>query len=251
MTCPFSFIRVKEELSIDSESPISKKGCEMPESGGTLIKFGREADLLQLRDEGLLYMNKLPYFWGIEDEELRGDPFDCVAEVTRGPKVTMRQPDGTDLVIGGNWVIRMHPPAPEKINIFSMYALRPVIGNFPIDERNFRFGEHALVMLNPQEFMTRIEAILKANEIEAKGDLVEYVDDDHTGKLGPFKKLRKFAYQSEWRFVCLGGSGGPRKIQIGSIRDISALIRCDEINTLLRVEYEELSTPIDQVTEKS
>jgi hypothetical protein len=238
MTCPFSFIRVKEELSIDSESPISKKGCEMPESGGTLIKFGREADLLQLRDEGLLYMNKLPYFWGIEDEELRGDPFDCVAEVTRGPKVTMRQPDGTDLVIGGNWVIRMHPPAPEKINIFSMYALRPVIGNFPIDERNFRFGEHALVMLNPQEFMTRIEAILKANEIEAKGDLVEYVDDDHTGKLGPFKKLRKFAYQSEWRFVCLGGSGGPRKIQIGSIRDISALIRCDEINTLLRVEYE-------------
>jgi hypothetical protein len=145
----------------------------------------------------------------------------------------------------------MHPPAPEKINIFSMYALRPVIGNFPIDERNFRFGEHALVMLNPQEFMTRIEAILKTNEIEAKGDLVEYVDDDHTGKLGPFKKLRKFAYQSEWRFVCLGGSGGPRKIQIGSIRDISALIRCDEINTLLRVEYEELSTPIDQVTEKS
>ena len=223
----------------------------MPESGGTLIKFGREVDLLQLRDKGLLYMNKLPYFWGIEDEELRGDPFDCVAEVTRGPKVTMRQPDGSDIVIGGNWVIRMHPPAPEKINIFSMYALRPVIGNFPIDERNFRFGQHALVMLNPQEFMTRIEAILKASEIEAKGDLVEYVDDDHTGKLGPFKKLRKFAYQSEWRLVCMGGSGGPRKIQIGSIRDISALIRCDEINTLLRVEYEELSTPIDQVIEKS
>jgi len=213
----------------------------MPESGGTLIKFGREADLLQLRDEGLLYMNKLPYFWDIEDEELRGDPFDCVAEVTRGPKVTMRQPDGTDLVIGGNWVLRMHPPAPEKINIFSMYALRPVIGNFPIDERNFRFGKHALVMLNPQEFMTRIEATLKTSEIEAKGDLVEYVDDDHIGKLGPFKKLRKFAYQSEWRLVCMGGSGGPRKIQIGSIRDISALIRCDEINTLLRVEYEEVS----------
>lgn len=196
-------------------------------------------------------MNKLPYFWGIEDEELRGDPFDCVAEVTRGPKVTMRQPDGTDLVIGGNWVLRMHPPTPEKINIFSMYALRPVIGNFPIDERNFRFGEHALVMLNPQEFMTRIEVTLKASEIEAKGDLVEYVDDDHTGKLGPFKKLRKFAYQSEWRLVCLGGSGAPRKIQIGSIRDISALIRCDEINTLLSVEYEELSTPIDKVIEKS
>lgn len=222
----------------------------MTEFGGTLIKFGREADLFQLRDEGLLYMNNLSYFWGIEDEELRGDPFDCVREVMRGPKVTMRQSDGKDLVIGENWVIRMHPPAPEKMNIFSMYALRPVVGNFPIDVRNFRFGDHALVLLNPQEFMNRIESHLKIEKVEARGELVEYVDDDHIGKLGPFKKFRKFAYQSEWRLVCLGGPGGPRKIQIGSIRDISALIRCDEINTLLRVEYEESPIPIDEVSER-
>lgn len=182
----------------------------MPESGGTLIKFGREGDLLQLKDKGILYMNKLPYFGGIEDEELRGDSFDCVAEVTSGPKVTMRQPDGLDIVIGGKWVIRMRPPAPEKINIFSMYALHPVIGNFPIGERNFRFGEHALVMLNPQEFMTRIEAILKISEIEAKGDLVEYVDDDHTGELGTSRSLRNLpiiaTLMNLLRQKCYGGN---------------------------------------------
>lgn len=210
----------------------------MTESGGTLIKFGREADLLQLRDEGLLYMNNLPYFWWIEDEELRGDCFDCAAEVARGPKVVMRQPDGKDLVITGMWVLRFHPPAPERTNIFSMFALRSAIGNSPINERNFRFGEHALVMLNPQAFMTRVETHLKAEKIEARGDLVEYVDDDHTGKLGPFKKLRKFSYQSEWRLVCPDGPGGPRMIRIGSIRDISVLVRCTEINTLLRIEYD-------------
>ncbi|MHB8770506.1 MAG: hypothetical protein ACYC7J_05880 [Syntrophales bacterium] len=210
----------------------------MPESGGTLIKFGKEADLLQLRDEGLLYMNNLRYFWGIEDEELRGDCFDCVAEVARGPKVVMRQPDGKDLVMTGKWVLRIHPPAPEKTNIFSMFALRSAIGNSPIDECNFRFGEHALVMLDPQAFMTRVETHLKAEKIEARGDLVEYVNDDHAGKLGPFKKLRKFSYQSEWRLVCPDGPGGPRMIRIGSIRDISVLVRCTEINTLLRIEYE-------------
>jgi len=43
---------------------------------GTLIKFGQRKHLLRLRDEGLLYMNNLPYFWKIEDDELRGDPFD-------------------------------------------------------------------------------------------------------------------------------------------------------------------------------
>lgn len=217
---------------------ILKEGCQMTESGGTLIKFGKEADLLQLRDDGLLYMNNLPYFWGIEDEELRGDCFDCVAEVARGPKIVMRQPDGKDLVITGKWILRLHPPAPERMNIFSMFALRSAIRNSPIDERNFRFGKYALVMLDPQAFMIRVSSYLKAEKIEAHGDLVEYVDDDHTGKLGPFKKLRKFAYQSEWRLVCPDGPGGPRKIQIGSISDISVLIRCDEINSLLRIQYD-------------
>ncbi len=48
---------------------------------GTLIKFGLQDHLLQLQDEGLLYMNNLPCFWKIEDEELRGDPCDCIDEV--------------------------------------------------------------------------------------------------------------------------------------------------------------------------
>jgi hypothetical protein len=56
---------------------------------GTLIKFGQEKHLLQLQNEGLLYMNNLSFFWKIEDDELRGDPCDCVAEIARGPKIYM------------------------------------------------------------------------------------------------------------------------------------------------------------------
>ena len=44
---------------------------------GTLIKFGQLEHLLRLRDEGFLYMNNLPYFWKIEDDELRGDLRHC------------------------------------------------------------------------------------------------------------------------------------------------------------------------------
>lgn len=208
------------------------------EESGTLIKFGKHEHLLKLQDEGLLYMNNLKYFWEIEDEELRGDTFDCVAEIHRGIKVTMRLADGKDATIGGNWVIRTHPPEPDKIHIFSMYALRPIIGNFPVNEKNFRFGEHAIVLLNPQEFMRRIETRLKSQRIVAKGDLVEYVNDEHTGKVGPFRKLKRFEYQSEWRLVCLDGPGKTRQIRIGSIKDISTIIQSDEINKQLRVEYE-------------
>lgn len=206
---------------------------------GTLIKFGHDGHLLQLQDEGLLYLSHLPYFWEIEDEELRGDPFDCIAEVARGPKVGFTLANGKEVFIEGIWTLRMHPFEPEKINIFCMYALRPLIeGTFPVDERNLRFGEHALVLINPQEFMRRIESNLKSQGIKFEAHLVEYVDDEHTGKVGPFRKFKKFAYQSEWRLVCYDGPGKPRGIRIGSIRDISVIIRSDEINKEIRVDFE-------------
>lgn len=206
---------------------------------GTLIKFGKPEHLLQIQNEGLLYLNHLPYFWKVEDED-RGDPFDCIAEVARGPKIGFTLPDNKEVFMEGEWTLRMPPPQPEKINIFCMYALRPFIeGSFPVDEKNFRFGEHALILINRDEFMHRIESILKSQRIIAKAALVEYVDDKHTGKLGPFRKLKKFAYQYEWRLVCYDGPGKPREVRIGSIRDISVIIRSGEVNKEIRVEFED------------
>src|SRR3989304_5876717 len=112
-------------------------------------------------------------------------------------------------------------PKPEKINIFCMYALRPLItGCFPVDERNLRFGEHALVLLDRDEFLRRIESSLNSQEIAFEANLVEYVDDEHTGKVGPFKKLRRFEYRPEWRVVSSAFPRGRRWVLIGSIRDI-------------------------------
>jgi hypothetical protein len=165
----------------------------------TLVKFGQYEHLCQLRDEGLLYLNNLPYFWKIEeDEELRGDPFDGVAEVLRGSKGTVTPRNGPGVPVDvHNWVIRVHPPEAEKMNIFCMCAVHPSAGSFPVDERNFRFGDHALVLTNPQEFIDRTASQLESENISRRADLVEYVDDEHMGEVGPFRKLRSFAYQSE------------------------------------------------------
>ena len=46
----------------------------------TLVKFGARQDIVELQDTGLLYMKNLPCIWVIEDEELRGDPFDSIVE---------------------------------------------------------------------------------------------------------------------------------------------------------------------------
>ena len=79
---------------------------------------------------------------------------------------------------------------------------------------------------------------MKCQKIVAKGNLVEYVNDEHTEKLGYFKKFNRFSYQHEWRLVCLEGSGEARKIRIGSIRDISVILPSDEINKQIQIHFE-------------
>lgn len=206
------------------------------EDFGTVVKFGKQINILDLQNEGLLYLNNLTYFWDIEDEELRGDPFDSVEEVRRGPRVEIPLPDGKRFSMEGEWVIRSYPTNPEKINIFCMYALRPFSGTFPINEKIFRFGEFALVIIDKPEFFKRIESTLKLQKIRGEAGLVEYVVNDYTGQLGPFRKLKRFEYQSEWRLVCYDGPGGPRKIRIGSIKDISIIIRSNQINEEIKIE---------------
>jgi len=207
---------------------------------GTLIKFGKLEHLQQLRDDGLLYLNNLPYFWNIEDEELRGDPFDCAIQaIRRGPKITMVLSDGKEVTVCRDYTLRIRPSKPEKINIFCMYALRPLIeGSFPVNKKNQRFGDHALILMNRDEFIQRLESSLKSQSIVGDADLVEYVDDEHTGELGPFRKFNRFSYQHEWRLVCYEGLGEPRKIIIGSIRDISVILTADEANRQIQIHFE-------------
>ena len=210
---------------------------------GTLIKFGKLEHLLQLRDEGLLYLNNLPYFWNIEDEELRGDPFDCAIQVIRGPKVTMVMQDGNEVTLCTDYTARIRPSEPEKTNIFCMYALRPLVdGAFPVDERNLRFGDHALILMNRDEFIQRLESSLKSQGIVGDADLVEYVNDGHTEKLGPFRKFSRFAYQYEWRLVCYDGPGEARIIRIGSVKDISVILPASEVNKQIKIHFELVHT---------
>jgi hypothetical protein len=63
-----------------------------------------------------------------------------------------------------------------------MYALRPLIdGTFPVNKKMQRFGDHALLLMDLDEFFHRLESKLKSQEIIGDGDLVEYVSDEHIG----------------------------------------------------------------------
>jgi hypothetical protein len=189
-----------------------------------------------LRDEGLLYMNPLSYFWELEDDELRSDPFEGIGKVDRGRSGSIKLADGTDLPIEiTDWTLRIPLPESEEINIFCMYALRPSVGSYPVDERNLRFGGHALILFDPQRFIDQIHHSLNDQKIKHEARLVEYVPRDYAGDLGWFRKLENFAYQSEWRLICYGGNGHPRLIRIGSIKDISVVMPNGEVNERITI----------------
>ena len=108
----------------------------------TLVKFGTHEHITQLQQTGLLYMNNLPYFWEIEDKELRGDPCDGVEKIMRGCAGKGTTEDGREFEIT-NWTLRVHPPEATRTNIFCMYCATSGAGTFPVDERNVRFGDYA------------------------------------------------------------------------------------------------------------
>jgi len=203
----------------------------------TLIKFGSYENICLLRDEGEIYMNTLPYFRGIEDDGLRGDQFDCVNEIQRGTKGHVVIPNTGKRIEISKFELRIGPDNPEQINLYCMYALRALRDSYPIHEKNFRFGSHALIILNADKFMDKVRVAMRENRMNGKGNLVDYLDHNHTGDVGPFKKLNKFSYQSEWRLVCNNGDGKPRKLIIGPINDISRLVETQNINNEVTVTY--------------
>jgi hypothetical protein len=131
----------------------------------------------------------------------------------------------------GDWEMGRDLQDPESTKIFCMYAFRPTVAEYPVDERNFAFGSMALVMTDPQEFIGRVSKVVKALQIPATARLVEYVDVPGSARMGPFRKRWEFAYQSEWRLACRNPVAGPMNIAVGDIRDISVLMRSEEVNT--------------------
>jgi hypothetical protein len=203
-----------------------------------LVKFGSLEHLTQLQQDGLVFMNPLPLFWELENDELRADPADGVAALERGDAGQVSTLEGERIpIIITAWELRFPLANADRINVFCMYALRPDAGTFPVESRNFGFGSHALLLLYPQQFIDRLDAHLHMKRIPHKAGLVEYVSNDHRGRMGPLRKLERFSYQSEWRLVCYEGSGGPRTIQIGNLESISILVPIQRVNSAFKACY--------------
>jgi len=92
-----------------------------------------------------------------------------------------------------------------------------------VGERNFKFGDTFVLILNPIEFLNRVKRAASQREIEIHHKLVEYVDrEKYNGPMGPFRKFKEFFYQNEFRIlVSPPESQCPYILNIGDISDIT------------------------------
>jgi hypothetical protein len=196
------------------------------------LKLGSEENILDLFENGTIYMNTIEYFRKIEDEELRGDKYEGVSRVINSLPGTFKIP-GIDREF--NYVkVHLRESYKEVLgNIYSLYAisskgfLNPV--EYEFDKRNLRFGTHGVMIKNLPLFFYKIESELKKNNTKFNHDFVDYYDKEEVCKeISLFEKPLEFEYQKEFRFYIENDKIEPIKIQIGNMKNYAEMFKIED-----------------------
>lgn len=192
-----------------------------------LLKMGQREHMEQFR-RGLLYMNPLSYFRGLEGDPARADRFEGLTHIFQPQDVVMRlsAPGFGEIVIDSQDLAAATTISMNSelcCNIFCLHAITtPVDGTLFPSEHEW-FGDSVVLVLNSEAFLNRIVAAAKARNLPVKGKLVEYFDDKtYTGKLDRFRKSKHFAHQREYRIAVESSGTEPLILEIGDITEITS-----------------------------
>lgn len=198
-----------------------------------LLKFGSKKNILDLFENGTIYMNTIEYFRKVEDEELRGDKYEGVSRVINSLPGNFKMP-GIDREFN---YIKVHLKESYKEvlgNIYSLYAISskgfPHPLDFKFDERNLRFGTHGVMIKNLPFFFNKIENELKKNNLKFNHGFVDYYEKEEVCReITLFEKPLEFECQKEFRFYVENDKIEPIKIQIGSMKDYAELFKIEDL----------------------
>jgi hypothetical protein len=203
-----------------------------------LFKFGKQKHIEQFVHEGLIYMNSLNYFKTLENDMLRADKHESVSYSAQADGATLRmQQDEKWIDIGTISGPIVSSNGSERVtNVFCMYAFRESASKDLNDPRNFNFGDTFSALIDGDEFLRRVHASAKRENINIKQGLVDYVDKaSYNGEMGIFRKFSDFAYQSEFRLSVVTGKENPFLLRIGDLSDISITGPLTNINKRIKI----------------
>ena len=200
------------------------------------LKFGSEADINDLYENGTIYMNPIDRFRKIEDEELRGDKYEGVNRIWNLPSGEFEIPSIKRKVK----YISMHLKENYKNvlgNIYSIYCISsygfPSPNDFLIDKKVERFGSHFLMVKDNQRFLQLIEDKLNLLGLKFDHDFVRYYDKKSiNGQITLFQKPNEFEYQKEFRIYVDSALLTPLVFKIGSLKNIAEVHKTELIHEL-------------------
>ena len=190
----------------------------------SLMKFGTYEHLYRLLKYGEIYMKNIDFYRKYElinPEHLRGDLYECYDKVSQHN--TVRFLDNNfkinDVTIYKNYYTYTG-------YLFCMYAIYSN-SNRNFDKRMLDFGEYAITIHNPKEFINRIIQYCKDNNIfPCYGPGSYFNENSQVSTLGPFMKREQYSYQSEARIYI--HSFNPNDyflFNIGNLEDIASLTK--------------------------
>lgn len=189
-----------------------------------LLKFGKQEHIEQFVHEGLIYMNSLSYFKAMENDMVRMDKHEGADYSIQADGAKLRmEVNGEKVYVGTVRGPIVSSNNDDSItNVFCMYAFPKSTLEKSIDPRNFAFGDTFVLLEDGDEFLRRVHAMAKKENMDLKQGLVEYVDKaTYSGPMGIYRKFSNFEYQREFRFSVITGKKAPFCFRIGDITDIS------------------------------
>lgn len=206
-----------------------------------LIKVGTEHHIDQLQKNGLIHSKTVKYFREREIREVEGRKDS--SEGAQGSinisnmKILV---DNKELPLTINSTrLNLFDPELDLTHIFCLYAVTPdlKIDQPFIDKRVSKFGDTALLITEPEKFVTRVMERVKGNYECTYKPVHYYPDDGDYMKLTVFNKPVSFQYQREFRFHFKHSNKEDIEFEIGSIEDISIKIKSDKLpSVVLRKE---------------
>jgi hypothetical protein len=177
-----------------------------------LIKFGKQDHMDRLINQGEVFLNHVGYFTKLENDQERGD---LNEGVTRLWPLT----DGTMSIKDENGVLKQFAKFTsgtarersqnlENANLFCLFHLRvPINQDLNLSEHIPKkswsgFGDTAIIIHDPNEFLSRLTTAAKSKGFEATKKFITYKDlGNHHGLLDPFIKDEQYSHQQEFRVL--------------------------------------------------
>lgn len=203
------------------------------------IKISEERFIDSLQKEGHIYCNTIKYFRTIDDNGIKGDKNEGKAFLKQVNNVTLSL-NGSPFAFAPKGQFYLDHPE-DQGNIFCLYGVETSLVDLSkislqkvhIEKSSKDFGNYALLIFKPDEFLDRVKTRLIELERSYNFSPVHYFDPNtYEGELSPFYKSNKYKYQNEVRFWIPDKSDVPFEFKIGDITDISHKIKVEDLDKI-------------------